>query len=58
MLSIIITLVHVLVTCVSFVTETWFYTFYDPVGEIADCGVQLFCSGFFSFEEVDIWGRL
>ena len=43
---------------VSFVTETLFYTFYDPVWETADCGVQFFCSGFFSFEEVDIWGRL
>ena len=43
-------------TCTSypslFVTETWFYTFYDPVREIANCGVQFFCS----FEEVDIWG--
>ena len=36
----------------------WLYTFYDPIQEIADCRVQLFCSGFFSFEEVDFWGRL
>ena len=35
----------------SFVTETWFYTFYDPVWEIADCGVQLFCSGFSSLRK-------
>ena len=41
-----------------FGTETWLYTFYDPIQEIADCRVQLFCSGFFSFEEVDFWGRL
>ena len=46
-------------TCTSyqlpiFVTEIWFYTLYDPVREIANCGVQFFCP----FEKVDIWGRL
>ena len=46
-------LVHVLVTHLN-VTETWFFTFYDPVRGIADCGVQFFFSGFFSFEKVDI----
>ena len=49
-------------TCTSYLSVVCYRDlvlhFYDPVGEIAYCGVQLFCSGFFSFEEVHIWGSL
>ena len=44
-------------TCTSYpslLQRLGFTLFYDPIQEIARCGVQNFCS----FEEVDIWGRL
>ena len=44
-------------TCTSYpslLQRLGFTLFYDPIQEIARCGVQHFCS----FEEVDIWGRL
>ena len=57
-LSRIIILVHVLVELPVFVTETWLYTFYDQIREIADCGVQLFCSGFSPLRKWTFWGWL
>ena len=44
-------------TCTSYpslLQRLGFTVFYDPIQEIAHCGVQNFCS----FEEVDIWGKL
>ena len=44
-------------TCTSYpslLQRLGFTLFYDPIREIANCGVQFF----YSFEEVDIWGRL
>ena len=44
-------------TCTSYpslLQRLGFTLFYDPIQEIASCGVQHFCS----FEEVDIWGKL
>ena len=44
-------------TCTSYpslLQRLGFTLFYDPIWEIANSGVQFFCS----FEEVDIWGRL
>ena len=44
-------------TCTSYpslLQRLGFTLFYDPIQEIARCGVQNFCS----FEEVDIWGKL
>ena len=44
-------------TCTSYpslLQRLGFTLFYDPIRQIANCGVQFFCP----FEKVDIWGRL
>ena len=55
MLSIIIILVHVLVTsCPSLLQRFGFTLCMTQFGRLPNCGVQFFCP----FEKVDVWGRL